>query len=293
MQRGETVDDRFIVERWVASGGMGAVYRARDRSSGAPIALKVLTVRSREHTARFVREAEVLSRFRDPGVVAHIAHGELPGGDAYLATEWLDGGTLAELLAKRRLSCEEALGLLRHAAKALGNAHAQRLVHRDVTPRNLFVCRGGDVPLKVLDFGLVRVLDQAGALTRTGVGLGTPGYLSPEQLAGDRDLDARGDVFALGCVAYECIAGTPPFGAGDPVQIMRRTMFDVPPPFGPSLAVPPPVSELIGRMLARDPDDRPRDGAEVSARMTELFRMIRKRLGIDRAMVRRDRAGSY
>jgi hypothetical protein len=293
MELGETIDNRFVVERWVASGGMGAIYRALDRSSGAPVALKVLTVRSREHAARFVREAEVLSRFRDPGVVAHVAHGALPGGDAYLVTEWLDGGTLAELLAKRRLTCEEALGLLRHAAKALGHAHAARLVHRDVTPKNLFVCRGGEVPLKVLDFGLVRILDQAGVLTRTGVGLGTPGYLSPEQLAGERDLDARGDVFALGCVLHEAIAGAPPFGAGDAVQIMRRTMFEDAPALDPALGVPGPVSDLVRRMMARDPDERPLSGGAVFDEMTALFRMIRKRLEIDRTMVRQRAGRTY
>ena len=277
MELGAIVAGRFVVGAGVARGGIGAVYRAHDRLTDGPVALKILTVRSREHAARFVRETEVLSRFRHPSVVAHVASGALPSGDAFLALEWLTGGTLAALLRKRRLTCEEALGLLRHAAKALGKAHEEGLVHRDVTPSNLFVCTRGDVPLKLLDFGLVRVLSETGALTRTGVGLGTPGYMPPEQLVGARDSDARGDVFALGCVLFEALSGAPPFGDGEVTEILRRTMFEDAPALPDDPSIPADVAALIARMLARAPADRPADGAEVSALMSDLYRSMRRR----------------
>jgi serine/threonine protein kinase len=204
---GEMLSGRFTIERLAGSGGMGAVYRALDRVSGAPVALKVMTSRGK-HEERFAREAQVLAELNHPAIVRYVAHGETAQRQPYLAMEWLEGEDLSQRLARSRLSVSESLDVARRVAEALAAAHARGVVHRDVKPSNVLLVEALPARAKLIDFGIVRreltgMAPTALPMTRTGAIMGTVGYMSPEQAIGDKNLDARADVFALGCLLYE------------------------------------------------------------------------------------------
>src|SRR5262245_28910759 len=203
MLPGELIAERFVLEQLSSVGGMGAVFKARDQLSGDQVAVKVLRDPGGGHDQRFLREAALLAELRHPAIVRHVAHGRTLGGDLYLAMEWLHGEDLARRLARGALPAAEAVALARRAADALALPHARGGLHRDLKPANLFLEDGKPERVKVLDFGIARAAASL-AETHTGTIMGTPGYTAPEQARGSRDLDARADVFALGCVLYEC-----------------------------------------------------------------------------------------
>ncbi|MEI8258242.1 MAG: serine/threonine-protein kinase, partial [Deltaproteobacteria bacterium] len=258
MRQGEVVGDRFEVERLAARGGMGAVYRARDRLTGAPIALKRL---SGDHslTARFEREARVLADLSHPGIVRYVAHGAMADGGPWLAMEWLDGEDLSARLARGPLAVSDAVGLVERVASALGAAHAASVVHRDVKPSNIFL-PGGDLARPILvDFGVARRLDARS--TRTGQLLGTPAYMAPEQVRGSRDIGFGADVFSLGCVLFECLTGRPPFDGEHALAILGKVLLEEPPRLlSICPTAPRAIDDLVARMLAKAPEDRPADG---------------------------------
>src|SRR6185369_5218253 len=229
MKPGDLVAGRFEIERLAGWGGMGDVYRAVDRLRGLPVALKVLHGEDHRESPfaaeRFAREAETLAELTHPAIVKYIAHGRTPAGELYLAMEWLDGEDLGARLSRSGLGVAEAVMLATRVAEALGAAHARGVVHRDVKPSNLFLCDGRVDRVKVVDFGIAR-RDRALGATRTGVLLGTPGYMAPEQARGGRELDARADVFALGCVLFECITGRPAFAGEHAMAILARILLE-------------------------------------------------------------------
>jgi serine/threonine protein kinase len=250
---------RFEIERRAGSGGMGDVYRARDRHTGAAVALKLTRgdAGGPDADERFAREARLLAEIDHPGVVSYVAHGLIPDGRRYLAMEWLDGEDLAARLARGPLALAEAVPLLQRVAEALQVAHARAVVHRDLKPSNLFLL-GGDVARpKLLDFGIARRTKSSHAMTRTGALVGTPDYMAPEQVRGERDITPAADVFSLGCVLYECLTGQPPFVAGHVAAVLARILFEDPLPLGECRpGMPAPVSALLGRMLAKDAAQR-------------------------------------
>jgi serine/threonine protein kinase len=157
-RRGRVFADRFELEEFADSGGMGVVYRALDRVSGLRVALKVLVSAEGDHPERFVREGRTLAGLEHPHIVGYVAHGLSPAGELYLAMEWLEGENLATRLAKQGLSVRESIDLVGHAAEALVSAHARGIVHRDLKPSNLFLV-GGDVQkVKLVDFGIAKTL---------------------------------------------------------------------------------------------------------------------------------------
>src|SRR4051812_30629851 len=207
MKPGDLIADRFEIERLAGSGGMGAVYRSLDRRTGTLAAVKFLWphfIDQPEHAERFSREAQVLQEIHHPGVVRYIAHGTSPGGEPWLAIEWLEGESLAERLRREGLTVAEGVALARQVANALSAAHRRGIVHRDLKPSNLFLEGGAIDRVKVLDFGIAKVRGGT-PLTMTGMIVGTPFYMSPEQARGEREVDARADVFALGCVLFHCL----------------------------------------------------------------------------------------
>ncbi len=214
LEPGEVVAERFVLERLAGEGGMGSVWRAHDRLRAEPVAVKVQRRRlDRAAVERFAREAQVLAELHHPGIVRYVAHGAARDGALFLAMEWIDGETLAARAAAGPLRVGEAVALLRAVADALAAAHARGIVHRDLKPQNLML-PGGDVgAAKVVDFGIARWDDVLYALTGTGIVLGSFGYMAPEQARGVRDLDARVDVYALGCLAFEALTGRRPFVA--------------------------------------------------------------------------------
>ncbi len=237
---------------------MGAVWRGFDREAGAPVAVKLVV----GNGTRFAREAAVLARLEHPGIVRYVAHGDA-GGERFLAMEWLDGEDLAARLERGPLSVSETFALGARVAEALAVAHAASVVHRDIKPSNIFLAGGAIERVKLVDFGIAR--EGAGAQTATGAVFGTPAYMAPEQARGAPDVDARADVFSLGCVLYECLCAQPAFAGEHPLAILARVLLDDPRPAGELARVPPALDALLARMLAKDPAARPANGAEVVA----------------------------
>ncbi|HEX4335815.1 MAG TPA: protein kinase [Polyangiaceae bacterium] len=257
-----TIADRFEIESVAGEGGMGIVYRARDLGSPthATVALKV--VRGAFANARFEREATLLAELEGEGIVRYVAHGRIDAQSMFLAMEWLEGEALDVRLTRGPLAMEDCLTLGRRLARALGVAHARGVVHRDVKPGNV-ILRGGPAGATLVDFGIAR----AGALramTATGAILGTPQYMAPEQARGER-LDARADVFALGCVLFECLSGRAAFIGAHVVAVLAKILLD-PAERVSALrpGVPAALDELVTRLLEKSPAARPADGAAVA-----------------------------
>jgi eukaryotic-like serine/threonine-protein kinase len=274
MHPGELIADRFEVAGFARSGGMGDVYRARDRLTGEQVAVKVLQGNRALDGARFTREAEALADLRHPGIVRYVAHGATGSGELYLAMEWLEGEDLADRLDRGPLSIEEVVELARGVAEALAVAHMRGVIHRDIKPGNLYLPGGSIARCKILDFGIARLGRDARTATATGMMIGTPGYMAPEQARGDPDLDARTDVFALGCVLFECLTGKPAFVGEHVMALLAKILLDETPRVRSLVSgVPRELDDLVLRMMAKEPDERPRDGAAMMAEIAELESM--------------------
>ena len=271
MEAGFVVGERFTIERRAGAGGMATVYRAVDRVTGDVVALKLLgAVAERE---RFLREAEMLAHFDHPNIVRYVAHGELEDGTTFLAMEWLDGESLSDRLHQGPLPVDESLALCSIVARALGHAHARGIIHRDVKPSNVMLPASGLIgEARVLDFGIAR-RGVRRDLTRTGMLVGTPGYMAPEQARGSRDVDARADVFALGCLLYKCLTQRAPFVGESVVAVLAKVLLEEPTPLRRLMPdVPEHVERLTERLLAKDPDARPADGNEAAELLSRALR---------------------
>ncbi|AUX47717.1 protein kinase [Sorangium cellulosum] len=266
MLSGRLLDGRFELAEVAGSGGMGTVYRALDRASGAVVALKLLHKVDAHAQARFDREARALSRMEHPHIVRYATHGVASTGEPYLAMEWLSGESLAARLSRQELRVEESVALVRAVADALGAAHARGIVHRDIKPSNLFLVDGVLDRVKVIDFGIAQLPDTTSRLTQTAAVVGTLGYMAPEQARGDQEtLDARADIFSLGCVLFECLTGQRAFRGQHVAALLWKLLLEEPPrarALRP--AVPEALDELLARMLAKDARARPEDGVAVA-----------------------------
>ncbi len=254
------------------SGGVGQVFRAHDRLEDQLVALKVLRPPSARDVERFAREVRVLQRVQHPAIVRYVAHGRTAENDPYLAMEWLEGEDLAARLARSPLTVAESVELVRRAAEALAAAHAHGVVHRDIKPSNLFLCGERLDDLKVLDFGLAWLVDASRELTRTGLVVGTLGYMAPEQALGERIIDARTDVFALGCVLYRCVTGRPAFDSDRIGAVLMKILHEDPPRLSAVVpGVPQALDDLAAQMLAKEPSARPANGTAVADALAEIL----------------------
>jgi eukaryotic-like serine/threonine-protein kinase len=280
MRPGDVVANRFQIEAIAGTGGMGTVYRALDLAAGGRVALKTLAGIGERDAARFTREAAVLAELTHPGVVRYVAHGLTAAHEHYIAMEWLEGETLHERLGRGPLALPDALALGRTAAEALAAAHQRGIVHRDVKPMNLFLVGRDPARVKVLDFGIARHVGHAGLLTHTGAILGTPGYMAPEQVRGETSIDARTDVFCLGCVLYRCLTGTSAFGGDQSLAVLAKILVeDVPPPSTIVPAIPPALDDLVLRMLAKAPAGRPDGGRAVEDELARIAEALARTRG--------------
>ena len=250
---------------------MGVVYRALDRLAGGEAAVKTIRAPDEEIAKRFAREAGALARLDHPAIVRYLAHGVTEGGQLFLAMEWIEGEDLAARIAGGGLSVGETVQVIARVAEALASAHAKGTIHRDIKPSNIILAGGDPQRAKVLDFGLARVtgaLAPQSRLTGAGVLLGTPGYVSPEQIRGD-EVDSRTDVFALGAVAFECLTGRPAFVGNDVLAVLGRILFDIAPRVNESReeAVDADLDALVADMLAPDARARPSDMSAVVSRL--------------------------
>jgi serine/threonine-protein kinase len=260
-----TVKSRYAIDREIGHGGMAVVYRAHDLRYDRDVALKVLLPRLSEALGadRFLREIAVVARLHHPHLLPLYDSGELDGL-LYYVMPYVTGGSLADLIEREgRLPLARALELAGEVAGALDYAHRQRVVHRDIKPANILLDEGHAV---VADFGIATAVTAAAGSgpTQPGLPLGTPAYMSPEQAA-DAPLDGRSDIYALGSVLYEMIAGHAPFTATSPVALIALRLTEPAPTLGSAgISVPAEVEQLLIRSLAQRPEDRFQTAAELA-----------------------------
>ncbi len=256
------IGDRFEIERLVGSGGMGEVFRAKDRLTGGPVAVKVLYGSMARDADRFKRESTILAEISHPRIVKYVAHGLIQGGRPYLVMEWLEGEDLADRLEVSGLTLHETLLLARRVSEALAMLHDRGIVHRDIKPSNIYLPNKLVDEAKVLDLGVARNMRASRPSTRTGIMVGTPGYMAPEQARGAKDVDARADIFALGCLLYECLAGRPAFAGENIAALLAKILLESPPSLREiGIDIPFALDELLMRMLSKHPGSRPANGA--------------------------------
>jgi eukaryotic-like serine/threonine-protein kinase len=283
-----TINSRYRLERPLGHGGMASVHLARDTELDRPVALKLLAENlggDESVHRRFVREARLAAGLSHPNVVSVFDAGD-DGGRPYIVMEYVDGENLAELLARRgRIPADEARGLALQAAQGLAHAHAAGLVHRDVKPQNLILRRDGT--LKIADFGIARAAE-ATALTQAGTVLGTAAYLSPEQALG-KEVTPATDVYSLGVVLYELLTGRTPFQVETLDDLAQRPAMEVAPVRELAPEVPRDLEDVVMHCLARNPDYRPRDGAQLAQELAPGDAAATKPLPAPRRRGSRDR----
>ena len=268
---GTVLSDRYRIDALIGEGGMGRVYSAEHIMMKKRLAVKVLR---RELTtvpdvvARFEREAMAAANIDHPNVAAATDFGKLSDGSVFLVLEFVQGLSLRDEIAEGPMPLERALHIARQVAAGLGSAHTQGIIHRDLKPENvMLVERGGDKDfVKVLDFGIAKVpigeVSQEARkdhlITKAGMVFGTPEYMSPEQALG-QPVDGRADLYSLGVMLFEMLAGSRPFSSSNPVGILGQQLANPPPSFAeraPDAQVPPAVEQIVQRLLARDREQR-------------------------------------
>jgi serine/threonine protein kinase/Tol biopolymer transport system component len=258
---GRTIS-HFRIGEPLGSGGMGVVYAAEDTRLGRPVALKFLApelVRDPAAKARFLTEARAASALDHANLCTILDVGESEDGLLFLAMPRYDGESLERRITRGPLPVEDALEIAVQAARGLAKAHENGIIHRDIKPGNLFVTRDGVV--KILDFGIAKLSGETGH-TRRGAILGTPSYMAPEQTRGEM-VDARADVWSLGVVLYEMLAGRRPFAGGSGAAVVHAVLHETPEALTHLRpGMPAELDRMISRMLAKDPGQRPADAAE-------------------------------
>jgi serine/threonine-protein kinase len=262
--------DRYIVDRELGRGGNGVVYLARDRKHGRAVAIKVISpdLTAAVDTERFLREIQIAARLTPPHILPLHDSGTADGLLFYLMP-YAEGESLRRRLQReRQLPLPDALRITREVASALSYAHQHDILHRDIKPDNILLVAQQAV---VADFGLARAISSAGTtkLTQTGVAVGTPTYMSPEQARGSRDLDGRSDLYTLACVTYEMLVGRPPFVAESPLEVRAQHLHDPMPTLRAARAdVPEAVERAVRKALATSPADRFATVAEYAAALS-------------------------
>jgi serine/threonine protein kinase/tetratricopeptide (TPR) repeat protein len=252
------VSDRYSIERELGSGGMATVYLAHDSKLNRAVAFKVLSpeLAASIGSDRFLREIEIAAKLTHPNILGLYDCGEADGL-LYYTMPFVEGESLRDRMNReKRLPLQEALRITEEVADALGHAHSLGVVHRDIKPENILFQGGHAV---VADFGIARAVTAAsgGTLTETGLAVGTPTYMSPEQVVGEKAIDGRSDIYSLGCVLYEMLSGTPPFSGENAQQIAVRRLTDLVPSLRSQGAkVPATVQLALERALARHVDQR-------------------------------------
>ncbi len=272
---GDALGDAYAIECEIGRGGMATVYLAEDRKHHRKVAVKVLRpeLAATLGPERFLREIEVAAHLRHPHILPLYDSGQMGGSILYYVMPYVEGESLRRRLDRdQALSIEESLQLAREVADALSHAHAHGVIHRDIKPANILLEAGHAV---VADFGIARAVSSAGGdeLTATGVAIGTPQYMSPEQAAANREVDGRTDIYSLGCVLYEMLTGAPPFTGASAQAVMARHALD---PVARirtvRSTVPETVEQVVFRALAKVPADRYASAHQLADALTAASR---------------------
>ncbi|MBW8867515.1 MAG: serine/threonine protein kinase [Acidobacteria bacterium] len=272
---GQVLDGKYRLDALLAEGGMGAVYRATHVMLGKTVAIKLIRsaiVASPEIVRRFQREARAATALNHPNIVSVYDLGQTPDGTLYIAMEYVDGPSLKALIQSGRpIPVARTIAILRQVASALATAHRHNIVHRDLKPQNIMLAAGhdGSEVAKLVDFGIAKTFDESTQLTNTGSALGTPYYMSPEQIDG-RNVDARADIYALGIILYEMLVGEVPFADQSTPAVLVKQLRER--PVRPSLknaAVPPALEAIALRCLEKDPEQRYQTADEFAAALSD------------------------
>ncbi|MBV8759454.1 MAG: protein kinase [Deltaproteobacteria bacterium] len=274
---GTTIDHQFALESVLGSGAFGTVYRGTQVGLDRPVAVKVPTYEIAADPVmakRFAREARSAARVQHPGVVQIYAVGELPDGRPYLAMQLVDGEPLDKILTDGPLPARRALRIIRAIASALSETHAAEVVHRDLKPSNIIWRRdrNGDDRITLVDFGIAVCRPGNADATRLTSGglIGTPHYMSPEQAHGEH-VDARADLYALGCILYELVTGDPPFDGSGFEVLLAHLGRPAPAPSEKNADVPESIDRLCKQLLAKKPDERPASADALVALIDEAL----------------------
>ena len=263
VEPGDVIGDRYRLISQLGAGAMGQVFVAENLAINRRVAVKLLKpelLEDAEFRKRFQKEAEAVAAIEHPYVARFL---DLVVGDpTFLVTEYVEGATLAQtILNETRVEPARAVNIARRLCAALEAVHAAGVIHRDLKPGNVLLAQSaeeGEVP-KLIDFGLAKRASTTAAnedpLTRTGQIVGTPHYMSPEQISG-KPVDLRADIYSLGCLLYELLAGLPPFAGGEDVEVLFRQVTDIPPPLSEHAPVPPAIERVMLRALSKKPDER-------------------------------------
>jgi serine/threonine protein kinase len=255
----------------LGGGGMGRVYRARDLTLERIVALKTLAPQFRNDQVlvqRFLKEARAAARLNHPNIVQIYDFGK-EGDTYYLAMEYVEGESLAQFLKRGTFTESDAISVTRFTCRALVVAHADGLIHRDIKPDNLMLTAKGE--LKLVDLGVAKRVDEDQSLTQTGQALGTPHYISPEQIRAAKDIDGRADIYSLGATMYHLVTGKPPFNGSSSAMVMSLHLYQ--PVEDPRVLVPElseGFSHVLQKMMAKEPGDRYPDADAVDR---DLYRL--------------------
>jgi serine/threonine-protein kinase len=275
---GEVVGERYEIVRPIGAGAMGSLCEALDRRVSKRVAIKFLSPRLVSNptvTKRFEREAHALGQIRHDHVCGVSDYGVTADGSPFIVMDLLEGEPLSDVLDREeRLPPRHAIEVVVQVLSALSEVHGRRIVHRDLKPANIFMARGslGDTRVKLIDFGIAKFLDASSTQTKEGTSIGTPLYMSPEQISGKvKETDVRTDLWAVGIILYECLSGASPFRATNPNELAIDILINEPLPLrerDPSL--PPALEAVIGKALSKDPDQRFQDASDFAAALMDV-----------------------
>jgi serine/threonine-protein kinase len=290
LAEGVVLAGRFRLERAIGAGGMAEVWRAFDLHSERPVALKLLKAEVRssaEAVQRLRREGEVLSALSHPAIVRVETYGQLESGVVFVAMELLEGETLGARMRRGPMQPAELAPIFAGTCAGLAAAHEKGIIHRDLKPDNIFLASSARLSsVKLLDFGISKVFGEA-RLTYTGEILGTPRYMSPEQLRAESDIDARVDIYALGVIAYEALVGRPPFLSSTPTELIVAILHGKIAPLSavrPDLG--PAIDAVVTRAMARVPQARYASATEFFAAFVNAAGLAQANVGFDIGRVR-------
>jgi serine/threonine protein kinase len=277
----EQLPSQYEIEGKISQGGMGAIYKARNRYSGAQVAIKTikLEVSNKEKALqRFVAEAQASARLKHPRICQVLDFGLTDSQIPFLVMEFIDGVPLGKKVLKEgRIMPPEAIAIFRQIAEGLGHAHGHKVVHRDMKPDNVMISRDeqNDPLVQIVDFGIAKVLiddkekEGGSQLTSTGSFVGTPLFMSPEQ-ARAATIDHRSDIYSLGCVMYFVLAGTEPFVGRSAIETIAMHLHQAPPEFPARLKIPADLRTVVFKCLEKNPDDRYQSARELADDLDKL-----------------------